>query len=458
MYNKKKTSGGTSGEYKSASDRAIEKFTAMMIDRMEAMKSKGWKKGWIGGVNMHGMPQNYSGRFYSGFNTLFLQMDTFANGYKTPVYMTFLQVTKENLKVKKGSRSLPVVYWDRIIKDGSGKRVSAEDYDALSPEKKKECSIHPLLRSFNVFNIDQTNLEEVNKEKYDKLVSKFKSKKLSDESGMYKSAALDRMFEKQEWFCRIITDNPSNRACYIPSIDTIFVPMKSQFKTGKTADEVYKDGMEFYATALHEMAHSTGAAIRLNRLEHSKFGAPKYAKEELVAELSAALVGSTMGFDKRILDNNAAYLESWIKTLKEEPKFIVSVMSDVSKASKMVLEQVDKQKLVLGEKPILSNSIDNTQDSEDKLTEVKSAPLKIQASISKRNDGEYEVKATVNGKHLTPKHIERKIGYNYMRMESSTPATSIQKKAELSKIVSNAYGEKLKVVPKQEQQSKGLKL
>ena len=60
------------------------------------------------------------------------------------------------------------------------------------------------------------------------------------------------------------------------------------------------------------------------------FGDPKYAKEELVAELTAAMVGNTMGFDKRILDNNAKYVDSWMDTLKKEPPFILSVMADVN--------------------------------------------------------------------------------------------------------------------------------
>lgn len=97
------------------------------------------------------------------------------------------------------------------------------------------------------------------------------------------------------------------------------------------------------------MAHSTGTESRLNRGSHEKFGDAKYAKEELVAELTAAMVGNSMGFDKRILDNNAAYLDGWISTLKENPKFIVSVIADVNKAANMVLEEVDRQKIALGE-------------------------------------------------------------------------------------------------------------
>ena len=80
------------------------------------------------------------------------------------------------------------------------------------------------------------------------------------------------------------------------------------------------------------------------------------------AELTAAMVGNSMGFDKRILDNNAAYLDSWISTLKENPKFIVSVMADVNKAANMVLEEVDKQKMALGEEPLLDKNRNLSND------------------------------------------------------------------------------------------------
>ncbi len=95
--------------------------------------------------------------------------------------------------------------------------------------------------------------------------------------------------------------------------------------------------MEYYSTMLHEMTHSTMTPERLNREMGGRFGDPKYAKEELVAELTAAMISHSMGFDSRITDNSAAYLDSWIGVLKQEPKFIVSVMADVNKASDLIL-------------------------------------------------------------------------------------------------------------------------
>ena len=155
----------------------------------------------------------------------------------------------------------------------------------------------------------------MNKEKYDAIVDRFKGPQLRDTQGMYENRALDRMFERQEWICRVQNDRIVDGAYYSPARDMVIIPMKEQFNIGKNAEEIFKDGMEYYSSALHEMTHSTGTANRLNRDKGAKFGDAKYAKEELVAELTAAMVGNTLGFDKRILNNNAAYMDGWINAL-----------------------------------------------------------------------------------------------------------------------------------------------
>ena len=104
MYRKKSSETTAGGDYKSKGQKAIDKFTEMMISRMESMKADEWRKGWIDGT-VYGMPQNISGRNYSGSNSFFLQMDSAMKGYKTPVYMTFLQIQKENARIKKGAEA-----------------------------------------------------------------------------------------------------------------------------------------------------------------------------------------------------------------------------------------------------------------------------------------------------------------------------------------------------------------
>ena len=406
MYKHKNS--GSSGRGQSMADKAIEKFTEMMIDRMERMKAGDWKKDWIDGEAVYGMPQNIGGRNYSGSNSFFLQMDSAMHGYKTPVYMTFLQIQKENARINKGAEAMPVIYWDVSVKDANGKRVDRDDYRNMSKAEQDKCTVIPFLKAYHVFNMDQTNLAEVNKEKYDKIVDKFKAPEMRDAKGMYENRALDRLFEKQEWVCPIQYDKVSSGAYYSPSRDIIVVPKKEQFNIGKDKDEIYKDGMEYYSSALHEMAHSTGTESRLNRIKGDKFGDPKYAKEELVAELTAANTGYTLGFDKRILDNNAAYLDGWISVLKENPKFIVSVMADVNKASNMVLEAVDKQRIALGEKPIL-------QKEDSKQKEIEKIAFDNGAIIKTKN-GEYAVRASYQGTELGMKPIDRAIGAKYFQL------------------------------------------
>ena len=177
------------------------------------------------------------------------------------------------------------------------------------------------------------------------------------------------MIDKQAWVCKINNVEGAG-AFYSPTKDEITVPLKKQFKVHDTPEEVFKDGMEYYSSIAHEMAHSTGVEKRLGRDMEGHFGDPKYAKEELVAELTAAMVGNTMGFDKRILDNNAKYVDSWMDTLKKEPRFILSVMADVNKASKMILDHVDAQRLEMGMTALQPKEETNN----GKTTEAKVAP------------------------------------------------------------------------------------
>ena len=408
MRSYKATNQSSSSERQGQGNKAIDKFTEMMIDRMERLKAGDWKKGWIGGGTVMGMPQNLTGRNYSGSNSFFLQLDSAMHSYRTPVYMTFHQAMNEGLHIKKGSTSMPVIYWDLTVKDKDGHKVSRDDYRNMTESERQLCDVRPFMKSYMVFNIDQTNLEEVNKEKYDKVIDRFKAPELRDTKGMYVNAALDRMFERQEWICRVQTDKMSDSAYYSPSRDIVVLPKKEQFNIGSTPEEIYKDGMEYYSSALHEMTHSTGTPERLNRTKGDKFGDDKYAKEELVAELSAAMMGNAMGFDARILDNNAAYLDGWIATLREDPKFIVSVMADVNKASGMVLEEIDKQKIALGEKPLT-----------DKYKGIQNAAMTAEyedAAIIKTRSGDYAIRASYNGRSLGMKPIDRETGNRYFAL------------------------------------------
>lgn len=365
MPGKKNKNRPSSYERSNKSADNLQKFAEMMRNIITKAKSKNWKQGWLGVKGtILGLPQNISGRTYSGGNSFFLMADTSEKGYNTPVYMTFKQAKDRNLHVNAGEKSVPIFKWGLSIKDEKGKTVSEEDYNAMSKEERDKFSVRPYPKVYHVFNIDQTNLSEVNKKKYDAIVARFKApdEEVKDSKGMYINDALDRMFKEKAWHCDIRYNKPSSRAFYVPSQDFIVLPMKEQFNIGKTAEEVYRDGMEYYSIALHEMAHSTGHESRLNR----QFGAKRtegYAHEELIAEMTAALVGSTMGFDKKILENNANYLKGWLENLKRNPESITTIMSDVGKASDMIIEKIDEQRVALGQTPLKEGNLEGlTED------------------------------------------------------------------------------------------------
>lgn len=388
MPGKKNKKRPSSYERSNKSADNLQKFAEMMYNIITKAKSNNWRQGWLGVKGtILGLPQNITGRTYSGGNSFFLMADTSEKGYNTPVYMTFKQAKDRNLHVNAGEKSVPIFKWGLSIKDENGKTVSEEDYDAMTKGERDKLSVRPYPKVYHVFNIDQTNLSEVNKKKYDAIVARFKApdEEVKDSKGMYVNDALDRMFKEKAWHCDIRYNKPSSRAFYVPSQDFIVLPMKEQFKIGKTAEEVYRDGMEYYSTALHEMGHSTGHASRLNR----QFGSKRtegYAHEELIAEMTAALVGSTMGFDKKILENNANYLKGWLENLKRNPESITTIMSDVGKASDMIIEKIDEQRVALGQTPLKegnlagldeelgeetqqSSKISNTEVSQEEISE-----------------------------------------------------------------------------------------
>lgn len=436
------SSSGGSGQ------AALERFTAMMIERMRQMKETGWKKGWIGGESGYaGLPQNVGGRNYSGSNSFFLQLHTAAMGYQLPVYLTFKQAHNLKAHVLKGEKAFPVVYWDMLVKDRDGRRVSSDEYRAMTKEERQGLEAIPFVKSFPVYNVAQTNLAEMQPERMQKLLDRFKVPELRDTEGMYAHAALDRMVQTQQWLCPIQADKRVDGAFYSPSQDRIVVPMKAQFNIGSSPEETYRGGMEYYSTMLHEMTHSTMTPERLNRETGGRFGDPKYAKEELVAELTAAMISHSMGFDSKVTDNSAAYLDSWIGTLKQEPKFIVSVMADVNKASDLILDHVDKQRLALGEQPYLAKN-----DPLAPLDAGEEVPFK-NAAIVKTRSGDYAIRASYDGVELGLKKVSKDTAKTFFQL------TDMKNKAAfLNMTARKTYGPELAVMQRTQKAGTGISI
>ena len=368
-------------------------------------------------------------------------------GYRLPVYLTFKQAHNLKAHVLKGEKAFPVVYWDMMVKDKYGKRISSEEYRAMGKEEKKGMEVIPFIKAFPVYNVQQTNLAEVQPERMQKLLDKFKVPELRDTAGMYAHAALDRMVETQDWLCPIQADKRVDGAYYSPSKDHIVLPMKAQFNIGGTPEETYRGGMEFYSTMLHEMTHSTMTAERLNRDMGGRFGDPKYAKEELVAELTAAMISHSMGFDSKVTDNSAAYLDSWIGVLKQEPKFIVSVMADVNKASDLILDHVDKQRLALGEQPYLAKN-----DPLVPLGPDEEVPFK-NAAIVKTRSGGYAIRASYDGVELGLKNVSKETAKTYFQLTDMK-----DKAAFLHMTARKTYGPELAVMQRTQKTGTGISM
>lgn len=374
--NKKYKSDGRSSE-----DRALDRFAEMMIEKIKTLQGD-WKKPWFTEGALQ-WPKNLSGREYNGMNALMLMMHCEKQGYKLPVFCTFdrvaglnftkdkqgakMQATDKNgeqlpqVSVNKGEKSFPVfITTYSVVEKDTKERIKWEDYKQLTDEEKGKYNVYPKLQVYNVFNVDQTNLKEARPELYNKLEQANQIVRQSTESDSYDFPAMDRMIEQNEWICPI---KPiyGDQAYYSISKNEIVIPEKKQFK----------DGESFYTNLAHEMTHSTGAENQLGRLKPTSFGSKEYAREELVAELSAALVAQRYGMTKHLKEDSASYLKSWLNSLKESPEFLKTTLVDVKKASGMITRCIDDIQLKIDNGEDLSNKATNKENSENESNNIE---------------------------------------------------------------------------------------
>jgi antirestriction protein ArdC len=346
--------------------KALDAFAELMIEKMQTV-SKEWEKPWI--AHAQGQPMNaITGRPYNGLNDLMLFFHTEKHGYKVPAYLTFKQATELGSYAKKGEKGFPIAYWGKYYyeKDNPEHHIKPEEYNKLSKEDKALYKERFVLQEYTVFNVQQTTIPEEKPDVWEKIQAKFDIPKLNDENGMFKSVGIDSMLKNESWLCPVHVQE-SNHAFYRPMTDDITVPLKTQFK----------DGESFYSTLLHEMGHSTGAESRLNREYGKFFGDAKYAKEELVAELTAALSSANLGISTSIREENAQYLKSWLEALQQEPKFILTVLSDVHRASEMINRVVEQEvaKVMEAEETSVTKGKELTSDKKSIIKTADSKPF-----------------------------------------------------------------------------------
>lgn len=265
--------------------------TTSIISKLEAGVLP-WVKGWRVGTSV---PMNaVTNRPYSGINVLLFWMSS-AGGYNSPRFLTFKQAKDCGGTVRKGEHGFKVVYF---------KKLNVKD-----KKTDKEKTI-PLLREYTVFNVDQCdNLPDRVKfgPNVDTTPNADTREQLADD--FIKSTGADFREGK-------------GKPYYIPSKDFITVPKFADFHSMP----------EYYAAAFHELGHWTGHKSRLDRDLKSRFNEQAYAAEELIAELCAAFLCAEFGFDNA-QDNQASYIDNYLKLLKSDKRAIFTAASKAQQAA-----------------------------------------------------------------------------------------------------------------------------
>lgn len=271
--------------YSVVTDRIIQQLESGVIP---------WQKPWTG--LQSGAYSGTTGKPYSLLNQMILG--------KPGAYFTFNETTKRGGKIRKGEKSSMIVFW---------KQVKVSDTDPATGELKER--IVPMLRYFNVFHQDQIDGFTIN------------APAPVEHQPIAEAEKIIKHYTAREGLT--IQHQRGNEAFYSPLRDCIVLPLIEQFPAIE----------EYYSTAFHEMTHSTGHRSRLNRLKATAhFGNDDYSKEELTAEIGAAALVNYTGIETgKTLKNSAAYIQSWLRALRNDKRLIVRASAAAQKAVDFIL-------------------------------------------------------------------------------------------------------------------------
>lgn len=257
-----------------------------------------WEKPWSGTID--GAFNRVSKKPYSILNQMLLKYDG--------EYASFKQWKDLGGHIRKGEKSEIVVFWK------------------MYPIKEKQddgteiIKTIPLLKYINVFHISQVDGVEPLKQKVTHDIEPIdKAEKILNDYWNRENITIEHV--------------KGDKAFYSPMFDKIQLPLFEQFKQSE----------EYYSTAFHESVHSTMKTSRCNRQEYRKgkvvsFGSEEYSKEELVAEVGSAQLMNIVGIETtKSFRNSTAYIQSWLKVLRNDNKFIVSASSKAEKAVNYIL-------------------------------------------------------------------------------------------------------------------------
>lgn len=280
--------------YKIITDKIIEKLENGIVP---------WQKPWL---TQEGAPRNFkSGSTYSGINAFHLATE----GFGSPNWLTYNQAKEMGGNVKKGEKGTQIIYAGSFMVDADKEKKSDD-------ENKKESKF--FLKLYTVFNQDQ--IEGIEFPTIEPVVFN----PIETAETIIQNLPVT--------MCRV--EHSGSRAYYSRIEDKVNVPNKNQFPKAQN----------YYATLFHELIHATGHKTRLDRFAEDKtyfFGNSDYSKEELVAEMGAAFLCGEAGILNETIDNNSAYINSWLERLKSDKRLVVSAASQASRAANLILNRKD---------------------------------------------------------------------------------------------------------------------
>jgi antirestriction protein ArdC len=278
----------------------------MVTDRMMAALERGtvpWQKPWKA---RDGRPTSMTtGQPYRGVNVFLLGLAAAEEDYRSRYWGTYRQITQLGGQVRRGEHSTLVVFW---------KPVEIADRDPQTGELSAKQV--PVLRYYRVFNATQA----------DDLPDRFHAAPEHDTRIRAPQAMLDGYLGAGPVLRHVAGD----RAAYQPASDTIRLPLRPQFRSAE----------HYYATAFHEAAHSTGHPSRLDRpgiAAFDHFGSDRYAREELVAEMTSSVLCAEAGIDNpELFDNSAAYIAGWLSALNNDRSLVIAAAAQAQRACDLI--------------------------------------------------------------------------------------------------------------------------
>lgn len=288
----------------------------VITDRIIAMLEKGqlvFRERWTRAAS-RGAPRNgKTGATYRGANVLVLWDEAIAQGYGTNVWMTYRQARSLGAQVRRGERAVMCAHFERAV--SRCERAGTDDSDCSSDDRQEMGPARTMLcRPFWVFNVAQ--IEGLPSEVFE----------LCTGPAAFPAGPVEGAL-RLIGGCDPTIRHGFERAMYLPALDEIRLPLPARFTSGEA----------YCATSLHELVHWTGHPSRLNRAFGKRFGDHAYAFEELVAELGSAFVLGHCGLVDATIEGHAAYLDSWLRVLRNDRSAIFTAARHAGEAFEFIL-------------------------------------------------------------------------------------------------------------------------